>query len=209
MQSNVENITQNIINSKVNVVNDDHSNLSITPRINQYSSDEDLKMSDINESEDGPQTVKTEVISRRGDYTPSKILATEQSASGGLFIQESPLKETNLKTINGSLHIHRGGSGGIGFGTKSGLHLMNKMKQMRQYEPPIEKEEKKSSGTKSGTPVIEYTPARASLRYDYSGIFNVKEEFIFVFSGLSNKGILNTVEVFDTLRDIWRIFGCS
>ena len=61
----------------------------------------------------------------------------------------------------------------------------------------------------------EDTPMRSSqaegksaLKYDYSGIFNVKEEYIFIFSGYSDQGGLqSSVEVFDTQRDIWRTFG--
>ena len=49
---------------------------------------------------------------------------------------------------------------------------------------------------------------KSALKFDYSGIFNVKEEYIFIFSGYSNQGgLVNSVEVFDTQRDIWRSFG--
>lgn len=48
-----------------------------------------------------------------------------------------------------------------------------------------------------------------SQRFDYSGIFTVKEEFIFVFGGNGANGLLNSVEVFDTHREIWRIFDSS
>lgn len=39
-----------------------------------------------------------------------------------------------------------------------------------------------------------------------SEIFKVKEEYIFVFGGADKEQALNTVEVFDTHREIWRSF---
>ena len=39
-----------------------------------------------------------------------------------------------------------------------------------------------------------------------SEIFKVKEEYIFVFGGADQGAALNTVEVFDTHREIWRSF---
>lgn len=51
------------------------------------------------------------------------------------------------------------------------------------------------------------TISKSGVRFDYSGIFQVKEEFIFVFSGYSSQGLLSSVEVFDTQRELWHIFG--
>lgn len=48
---------------------------------------------------------------------------------------------------------------------------------------------------------------QSGVRFDYSGIFSVKEEYIFVFSGYSATGLLKSVEVFDTQREIWHVFG--
>jgi hypothetical protein len=39
---------------------------------------------------------------------------------------------------------------------------------------------------------------KSAARFNYSAIFSVKEEFIFVFSGYAQEGLLNSVEVFDT-----------
>ena len=52
------------------------------------------------------------------------------------------------------------------------------------------------------------TNKSAGPRYDYSAIFNVQEEYIFVFSGASssNGQPLESVEVFDVQQEIWRIF---
>ena len=47
------------------------------------------------------------------------------------------------------------------------------------------------------------------MRYDYSGIFNVKEEFIFVFTGNCDQGLVESMEVFDVQREIWRVFQNS
>jgi len=52
---------------------------------------------------------------------------------------------------------------------------------------------------------------KSALAYDYSAIFNIKEEYIFVFGGVgSNSGdqakFLNSVEVFDVSQEIWRVF---
>lgn len=42
---------------------------------------------------------------------------------------------------------------------------------------------------------------------DYSAIFNVKEEYIFVFSGTGKDEMLHdSVEVFDVQQEIWRLF---
>lgn len=41
---------------------------------------------------------------------------------------------------------------------------------------------------------------------DVSQIFKSKEEFIFVFGGFSANGFLNSVEVLDVKRGIWRHF---
>jgi|TARA_B110000285_G_C14503726_1_gene329244 hypothetical protein len=37
-------------------------------------------------------------------------------------------------------------------------------------------------------------------------VFEAKEEFIFVFGGQSTHRILNSIEVFDVQREIWRLF---
>ena len=46
-------------------------------------------------------------------------------------------------------------------------------------------------------------------KYDYSAIFHIKEEFIFVFGGKNHKGVTGSVEVFDVQREIWRQFSDS
>jgi hypothetical protein len=47
--------------------------------------------------------------------------------------------------------------------------------------------------------------------YRKSDIFTSKEEFIFVFGGIQTKeqGPMHSIEVFDTVREIWREFNCS
>lgn len=52
---------------------------------------------------------------------------------------------------------------------------------------------------------------KSVLGYDYSAIFNIKEEYIFVFGGVSRGGsssskFLDSVEVFEVSQEIWRIF---
>jgi len=40
---------------------------------------------------------------------------------------------------------------------------------------------------------------------DYEGLFKMKEDFIFVFSGFNDR-FLESVEVLDVTRGIWRKF---
>ena len=52
---------------------------------------------------------------------------------------------------------------------------------------------------------------KSALGYDYSAIFNIKEEYIFVFGGVSSDAssqskYLDSVEVFDVSQEIWRVF---
>ena len=42
---------------------------------------------------------------------------------------------------------------------------------------------------------------------DYSQIFKSKEEFLFVFGGFNTGGFIDSVEVLDVKRGIWRIFS--
>ena len=79
-----------------------------------------------------------------------------------------------------------------------------------------EEDQLKSPSRNSGSGQNPQSDARSALetnkstgpRYDYSAIFNVQEEYIFVFSGASssNGQLLESVEVFDVQQEIWRIF---
>jgi hypothetical protein len=49
--------------------------------------------------------------------------------------------------------------------------------------------------------------SEVSLAFD--SIFMAKEEFIFVFGGKNSTRTIDSVEVFDVHREIWREFGVN
>ena len=65
----------------------------------------------------------------------------------------------------------------------------SKSKKKKITDAPVTPESKK---------LIDMTDdTKRDAKYDYSAIFNVKEEFIFVFGGKSTKSWADSVEVFD------------
>lgn len=118
------------------------------------------------------------------------------------LVSESPLEEqgvSNNKRNNMQLlsHVRLGQ-------TKLPTNILELQEANKVLSPPENlQDEFLAEYRKSNVSTI----GQSAVRFDYSGIFSVKEEYIFVFSGYSSLGLLKSVEVFDTQREIWHVFG--
>lgn len=172
-------------------------------------------------SKSSPNTSKIKAFHVNSTINAANSSEINNITNQMIISSESPLKEFVLSNRK----REQPASKAAGFGIKKaeGFQMNSKIQEIlvadhNRKQDVLLLENINATGTIRETEMEDqhskmYSPANKSLfaasaiRYDYSGIFNLKEEYIFVFSGYSKGGLVNSVEVFDVQRELWHLFG--